>query len=823
MRFDSITIRDFHPFREVQLDLNAIDGTVIAVTGRNGAGKTTLMELLAAGIERSCPTRGSLASLARSKSATLEVGFTNGKSHVLRHVVDGESNKGESFVFDGGKPVLPDTKVTTFDKWASVHLPKPDVLYASTFGVQGAGGFLEMTAGERKSILLRALGIEQLEAMAKQARERKSVADAGYRAIVDQRASLAARKVSVATAQDILREAEAQAAAAAEARAARQADLDDANLLATSSLERAAEARRIAETRADLTMRLSTSTRRLGDIDERLGNNRAVLRDRAEIEAAAAEEASLSETATNIERDVAKAEAILASNKERADAAAREERYASDALRAALDAEKAARARVADLMAFEDEAATVDALRARLEQTDKEIHLSERSLTDIDAAIEQARELVAKSSDMRIVGLRGALTEIASGTESPTTTASAAISEDDARAAEVAATPGRILELQDGRAKKVVAQKQQAADRALDDRRLNAALRAADRVRDLPAAKEALEQAKAALKAAEERYSGALTARQDVERSAVVDLTAVPRAELARVRSRLAALKPLLDMRIPLAGAEVRIAELEADRAVLAAERADLEQRLAALPEASDDTSAIRARVDEAKARFAAAVAAVDESTAKLAVRRMELVAAERDAAELEALDAKVAEARLEVDDWHRLSEDLGRDGLQALEIDAAGPQLTSVVNDLLRACAGSRWTVEIAMEKALASGRGTTEGCEVLVTDNTTGARVEARLLSGGQKVIVGEAVSLALALLASQRSGSDGVTLVRDESGAALDAENTRGYVAMLRRAAAIAGARKVLVVTHSDLVVDMCDAQILVADGTATVLPT
>jgi exonuclease SbcC len=206
---------------------------------------------------------------------------------------------------------------------------------------------------------------------------------------------------------------------------------------------------------------------------------------------------------------------------------------------------------------------------------------------------------------------------------------------------------------------------------------------------------------------------------------------------------------------------------------------------------------------------------------AQTSVRRAQHDASIADAERLRALEAAYQAALETTSDWELLTKYFGRDGLQALEIDAAGPELTENVNELLRACAGSRWTVSIELEKTLANGKGTSEGCEVLVTDNETGLRIDAKRLSGGQKVIVGEAMSLALSLLATKRVGSAGVTLVRDETGAALDPENTRGYVAMLRRAAQIAGAEKVLLVTHNEAVADMADSRLFIHDGNVDVL--
>ena len=85
------------------------------------------------------------------------------------------------------------------------------------------------------------------------------------------------------------------------------------------------------------------------------------------------------------------------------------------------------------------------------------------------------------------------------------------------------------------------------------------------------------------------------------------------------------------------------------------------------------------------------------------------------------------------------------------------------------------------------------------------------AETYSGGEKTILGEAVSLALSTLACRRSGVDRPTLVRDESGAALDADKAVAYVAMLRRAAEMIEADRVLLVSHAVEVQALCDARI------------
>src|SRR5690606_6409475 len=113
MRFDSIRVRGLGPFRdEVSLDLTQVQGPIVAVVGPNGAGKSTLLELFAAGLYREAPTRGSLAALATSRDAFVEVRVTNGASYTIRHLVDGVSGRGESVVLDAdGKPRLTSAKL----------------------------------------------------------------------------------------------------------------------------------------------------------------------------------------------------------------------------------------------------------------------------------------------------------------------------------------------------------------------------------------------------------------------------------------------------------------------------------------------------------------------------------------------------------------------------------------------------------------------------------------------------------------------------------------------------------------------------------------
>ena len=88
---------------------------------------------------------------------------------------------------------------------------------------------------------------------------------------------------------------------------------------------------------------------------------------------------------------------------------------------------------------------------------------------------------------------------------------------------------------------------------------------------------------------------------------------------------------------------------------------------------------------------------------------------------------------------------------------------------------------------------------------------------LSGGQFVLVNEAVNLGIAIY-NMRQG-EGIryeTLFRDETVGALDAANGKEYVRMLRRAMNLGGFHQVIFICHTPLVWELADEIVTVGAG-------
>jgi exonuclease SbcC len=314
------------------------------------------------------------------------------------------------------------------------------------------------------------------------------------------------------------------------------------------------------------------------------------------------------------------------------------------------------------------------------------------------------------------------------------------------------------------------------------------------------------------------------------------------RAELAGLEAERRRLEVVLGEDLAAADqAEARTtAELEAVERELAAERlaaAERERQATARLEearraASEAARALQAAgegdVDEEGARAAAREASAarqdlerelrvaDQELAGLAVRLEE---AERSAAAADEHEASAREAEGEVADWQLLERGLGRDGIQALEIDAAGPEVARITNELLEACYGPRFSIGFETLREKRSARGEfVEAFDVKVYDGGRDRPVEA--LSGGERVVVGEAIGLAIAIFNARRSGVRWETLFRDETAGALDPKNASAYADMLRRALSLGGFYQVVFVAHQAEVVERADVVLEVTGGRVSV---
>jgi len=256
-------------------------------------------------------------------------------------------------------------------------------------------------------------------------------------------------------------------------------------------------------------------------------------------------------------------------------------------------------------------------------------------------------------------------------------------------------------------------------------------------------------------------------------------------------------------------------------RAELTEELAGKESALSAFADLDRKMQASRREVEDTDRLIVSCRRERDSVIARQAQikQRQEQVEAAR--TRLAQVEAELGAARSEQEDYSYLARVFGPDEIQLCEIQAAGPQVSILVNSLLEGCFDNKFEIRFRTQRPKADGKGMVDDFDVEVRNKNLDRTCLVDELSGGQFVLVNEAVNLGIAIY-NMRQG-EGIcyeTLFRDETVGALDAANGREYVRMLRRAMDLGGFHQVIFIYHTPLVWELADQILTVGDGHAVI---
>jgi exonuclease SbcC len=295
-------------------------------------------------------------------------------------------------------------------------------------------------------------------------------------------------------------------------------------------------------------------------------------------------------------------------------------------------------------------------------------------------------------------------------------------------------------------------------------------------------------------------------------------------AELCNIRSRLSKI-PLATLQATLRAAEEAQARIGASRERLAAlaaeiparerERAQIAAQLVAGVEVEHQVLA--AQLETARDEYHA----IDREITRL---KAEVIHAEKQIEDLRARAAEAAEIRkvigekqAEAGAWRFLERACGPDGIQALELDAMGPGIATVANNLLSAAYGSRFQVDFKTTRIGGTGKSKRqiEDFQIWVYDTEAGTEQLFETLSGGESVWIRRALYDAFAIIRDRNTGQRFLTAFQDEADGALDPEARAAYFRMLEAAHRESGRVHTIVITHSESAQEMIGQRIVMRE--------
>lgn len=831
MRIETLTLKGFLGFQgQVSLDLRDVPSGLVAVCGPNGAGKTTVLEAAPAALFREWMSRGDVVNYATGRDSFLEVqiGLEGRGTYIARLNVDGVKRGSDAtlstILADGTRRVLTDGKVSTYAAAVATVFPSREVLLASAFSAQNkAGSFTSLDRKSRKALFAELLGIERYQSMSEVAKQAGRILDERRSALLAER-GVVAEFVSPAVIDDI--DGTAQRL---------QVEGGNAELEQLRLQKDIAEAEARLATMADQAAAFAAASLRVTTAEGELSGLRFDL-DKSAHDATAAKVRGQEDTIRIGARRVQQLKEVAAA-RSATDARLEQELAAADARRDAVaedvrkrtDGNKQILSKAQDITAAVARIAAIDTALAGLATTRVDIGTALARVAERVAELdrEAASLEVAKGDLERCRTAAKGLTVVPCGGQG-------AFSGCDLIASAVLASrqvPALEARLQGVPVIEEALRTQQAERLELDSQ----ARAVADSVATLTTERAAVEDFA--------KYAGALASA----RTRIEELSAhADKAEADRLADRNAAMERFEASAREIEARERRIAEegtqeLEAvaarvavevhaaaeHGAVLTRKVEDAEARLAGARQDLSGLADASSLVAELQGRLASLRRRWDELTAILA--RVQAGAEDLDRrrasvgerlTRLTRLDAVLGVLENDLLEWQTLEQYLGRDGLQKLEIDAAGPTVAAYTNQLLEVCYGTRFSVDIVTQVEKAGGKGMKEDFAVLVLDNERGGEPrDLSDLSGGEQVIVAEALSAAICIYSNMRSGAPIRTCWRDETTGALDAANADRYIAMLRKMQELGGFEHVLFISHNADAAAQADAQIRVGGGTAS----
>lgn len=789
-----IAVKNFGAIPEADIDLRAVD--LAAVVGPNGAGKSTLFTVAPLwalfGVSKNGLGPDAMVKTGESE-ARVELEFEHGGE--LYRVVRTRSSGGRGksslelmkLVTEGGRyayePLSGATIKETEEKIVKLLSLDADTLVATAMILQGkADEFTGRPAGQRKAILAQVLGLDIYDTLQELAKGRAR--DVSSR-IETAKARLEVLDAAVA---DRGKLAEELVGIKAEAAITKQ-EIISHQTRVREATERIEQAQRDQQAFSEKKTLLEACRREIADLEEmgapwtlRINAAKLLLEKRAEIEAG---EKQYQEIRMLQER---RAE-IKARRTEIDEALAELYDERAGILEKKAEGESA-------LRSYREQAANADQVRAaaeRLPEAEQELEEARQKRQrvmaiekDLDSVCERIRESgkqVEMLDKSECVNLAGALNKPCRFLKAATE-AKAALPGLEAEAErlrqEVLAVgyDGEAMEklgalIQELRPKAQLAGKMETL-KAFMERQEKELKDLSDREPLLLSRIDDMEQKRASLGSGAGEAEDGLT--PDIERFHVM-------------------YGQLQGAEGDLGNATMEKHRLEAKIVMRTEARDILERELAGMTDLGEDIDSFKglkalAEQDLADTQEAFTRICVREGTVKEALARMD-----KAAQEAEQVRQEIEPAAKEMGLWTKLVKAFGRDGIPALIIENAVPELERTANDILGIMSGGRHSLRFETQRDLKSKAGVAETLDIIVADWQGERPYET--FSGGEQLRINFAIRFALAELLARRAGSRVEWLTIDEGLGSQDKAHRDLVLDSIRSVAD--RFRKVLVITH------------------------
>lgn len=232
-------------------------------------------------------------------------------------------------------------------------------------------------------------------------------------------------------------------------------------------------------------------------------------------------------------------------------------------------------------------------------------------------------------------------------------------------------------------------------------------------------------------------------------------------AELPALSEQLTKLEKYVQQREILPAIREQQKSAQEQIAALDAEITSLNQRLNELKQQYFDTIPEGGLIPEWREALAARQQELDNIrqdisaiTLRIGSLQAKVESLSKDAVEHAAILERMAPLAQELTRWQTLVKAFGRDGIPALIIENAVPELERIANEILGQMSGGKHNLRFETQRELKSKAGMAETLDIIVGD-WAGERIY-ETFSGGEQLRIDFAIRFALAEMLARRAGS-------------------------------------------------------------------
>ena len=293
--------------------------------------------------------------------------------------------------------------------------------------------------------------------------------------------------------------------------------------------------------------------------------------------------------------------------------------------------------------------------------------------------------------------------------------------------------------------------------------------------------------------------------REITEQRAEIAYDPKEHAEAKRQAGRLQELQQALR---GVERAEAQMVEVQANLDAIQAEAKQIAERKAALEKELGPQRNWDAMLAQVERSIKEARSAIGDLQARIQSLRQErgaleerLRAAEQAAKEAEETAVALRESERRLNVLKVLAQAFGKQGIPALLIEQAVPDLEAVANDVLSVLSDGRMSLELRSQRET-KAKTLQETLDIIIADERGSRPYEN--FSGGEAMRVDLALRIALSMLLASRAGARCELLVLDETAAPLDAQGRALFVECLQKVSERFAT--ILVITHVEELKDL-----------------